>query len=165
MKNNEFYKKYKTNALRVDKHSNEPWWQVALTGAATVLMEPLVVYKRFRRVPFTMDFYLEQMKYFLLIGVPFVLFYLWYKWQRSIKMNRGYYWVGKFEVVRKLKVFTFCYLILTPGIENKVRVSSSLFTKIREGDFVIVRRDSLWGIEQITHVKDFAARLTKPASS
>lgn len=161
MKNHEFYKKHKASALSVDKLSREPWWQVILTVAATVLAEPLIVYKKYRSVPFTFDFYFHQIKYVLLIGVPIILYYLWTKWKSTIKRNRGYYLVGKFKVVEKRKRFTFCYLTLAPGNENKLKINRSLFAKIREGDFVIVRRDALGNIEQITHVKDFAARLTK----
>jgi len=161
MRNHEFYKKYKTNDVTVDSGIKEPWWQMALTGLATVLIEPLIVYKRFRRIPFTTDFYFEQIKYFLLIGFPFVLYYLWTVWQGSIKKQRNFCWVGKFKVIRKRRGFTLCYLTLTPGNENNVKVSKSLFTKIREGDFVIIRRDSLGKVEKVTHVKDFAARLNK----
>lgn len=161
MKNLEFYRKFKTNDHCSEKGLGEPWWQMALTGLATLLIEPLVVYKKFRSIPFTRDFYFQQIKYFLLIGFPFVLYYFWTTWRGSIKRHRAFYWVGKFEVIRKRRAFTLCYLTLTPGNENKIKVSRSLFTKIREGDFVIIRRDSLGKVEKVTQVKDFAARLNR----
>lgn len=160
MKNSEFYKKYKTTYPPSSKFSREDWWQLIVISIAAVLIEPFVIYKN-RHTPFTLSFYVEQIQYFLWIGIPYALYYFWNNWQASVKRSRGYRWVGKFEVIRKRSSFFFCYLILAPGKANTVMINRSLFSKIREGDFVMIHKDALGKIEQVIRVKDFATRLTR----
>lgn len=164
MLNYEFYRMYKKKYPPVEKFSRRELWVIILISIGAVLIEPFVVYKKFRHIPFTRTYYLDQVKYFVLIILPFVLVYLWANWRESTKRSRGYYWMGKFEVIQKQKSFLSCYLLLTPGKENKLKVNRSFFNKVHEGDRIIIRRDALGNIERTTQVKDFAARLRRLSS-
>jgi len=161
MKNHEFYRKYKTTYPPVSKFSREDWWQLIVISLAAILVAPLIVYKNDHHNPFTQSYYLQQIKYFLLVGIPYAMYYFWTRWLQRVKRNRGYGWVGKFEVIRKRSSILFCYLVLAPGTANRLKVSRSLFDSIREGDFVMIYKDALGKIERVTRVKDFAARLSR----
>jgi hypothetical protein len=157
----EFYRKRRTKYPPVDKLSRVEWWQILLIIMGAVLIEPLVVYKKVRHIPFTRSYYVEQIKYFVLLSIPFFLFYLWMNWRETVKRTRGYCWVGRFEVIQKKSSMLSCHLMLAPGKENKLKVNRSFFNKVHEGDIVMIRRDVLGKIERVILVKDFAARFRR----
>jgi hypothetical protein len=163
MKNHEFYIKYKTNYQQgtYPIFSKKNWWSMLLITVAAVLIEPLLFMSKYQRsVPFTMNYYVQLIEYFLLVAVPFVAFLVWVNLQERKKLKRGYGWEGKFEVISKTSTFAFCYLFLSPGIDNKLKVDRDLFEKTRVGDFILIRRDALGGIEEVSKVKSFSSRLT-----
>ncbi len=166
MKNLEFYSKYKTSypPLVSPFFSKENWWRIGLITLVAVLIEPLIMYKHQRSVPLSFDYYLRLVGYFVAIVVPFVLFLLWINWRESLKRSRGYGWVGKFEVIDKQSSFVFCYLLLSPGIKNTLKVNRAVFHKIRIGDVVQIRRDALGSLEEISRVNNFSSRVAKAAT-
>ena len=163
MKNPELYIKYKTNypPLASSFFSKRNWWRIALITIVAVLIEPFMIHKNQRSVPFTLDYYLRMIKYFAIIVVPFVAFLFWINWRESIKRNRGYGWIGKFEVIDKQSTFAFCYLLLSPGHNNKLKVKRNLFEKIRTGDFIQIRRDVFGNIEEVSRLDSFSTRLAR----
>ena len=164
MKHLEFYSKYKTRYPPIVNpiFSKRNWWYVVLITAVAVLIEPFLFMSKYQRsVPFSLNSYVEQIKYFLLIALPFVALLIWVNHRESAKRSRGYGWVGKFEVVKKQTSFVFRYLLLTPGKGNKIRVSKHLFDKTRVGDSILIRRDALGGIEEISKTKNFSRRLAR----
>src|SRR5690349_10661899 len=161
MANLEFYRKRKTKYPPIHKFSQLDWWQIVLVIIAAVLLEPLVTYKKARHVPFTRSYYVEQIKYFVLLSIPLFVYYLWAKWRESIKRAKRYCWIGRFEVIRKKSSLISCYLLLAPGKENKLKVNRNLFNKVHEGDMLLIRRDALGNIERVLLIKDFAARFKR----
>jgi hypothetical protein len=163
MKQLEFYTKYKTNytALVNPIFSKKNWWYVALMVTLAVLIEPIIMYGRYRTFPFSLDKYLQVMVYLLLVIVPFVAFLFWANWRETIKQSRGYGWMGTFEVTRKQLSFSLCYLFLTPGENHKVKVERKLFDKIRIGDFVQIRRDAFGSLEEVAKIKNFSSHIVK----
>lgn len=163
MKHQEFYSKYKTNYPPVENpmFSKRTWWHSALIIVAAVLIEPLILYKNQRSVPFSLHYYLLVTSYCLAISVPLVVLLLWLNWRESTKRMRGYVWVGKFEVIDKHLSFLLQYLVLSPGRDNKIRVDRGLFEKTRVGDIMLIRRDALGKIEDIRRINNFSNRLTK----
>lgn len=159
MTNLEFYRKCKTRYPPVDKFSRIEWWQIVLIFIGAVLIEPLFVYRKVSNTPLTRSFYFGQIKYFVLLTIPFFALYLWTSWKDAVKRHRGYCWLGKFEVVKKQSSLLFCYLWLAPGKGNKLKVNRSFFDKVQEGDVVVIRRDALGKIERLMRVKDIALRL------
>ena len=141
-----------------ESHADRGSLLIAIGG---VLIEPFVVYKKLRHIPFTQSYYLEQVKYFVLLCTPFVVVYFWTSWKESVKRSRGYCWIGKFEVIRKQKSFLACYLWLNPGKDNKVKVNRNLFYQVHEGDNVMIRRDAFGKIERVQRVKSIAMRLRR----
>ena len=164
MRHHEFYIKRKTNYPSVVNpiFPIRNGWRIVMTTGIVVLIEPLIMmYKNQRLAQFTFPYYFQLIEYLLLIVVPFLVFLFWVNWRDWIKRKSGYVWLGKFEVISKRSTFVFAYLLLAPGIDNKVKVSQTLFQNIRVGDFVEIRRDALGGIEEITRVKDISIRLAK----
>jgi len=163
MKHQEYYSKYKTNYPPVENpiFSKRTWWHSALIIVAAVLIEPLILYKNQRSVPFSLHYYLQVTGYCLAIAVPFVALLLWLNWRESTKRRRGYVWLGKFEVVDKRASFLLHFLLLTPGSANKIRVDRGLFEKTRVGDFMLIRRDAMGKIEDIRRISNFSNRLAK----
>ncbi len=159
--NSEFYRKCKTKFSPAVKLSRVDWWLIVLIGIGGVLIEPFIVYKKLRHIPFTPSYYIDQVKYFVLLCIPFVLVYFWTSWKESVKRSRGYCWIGKFEVIKKQKSFLACYLWLNPGKDNKLKVNRKFFYKVHEGDSVMIRRDALGKIERVIQVKGVAARLRR----
>lgn len=163
MKNTVHYVKYKTSYPPPVSplFSKKNWWRIGLITLAAVLMGPLVMYKYHRSATFSFDYYLRLIQYFLIFVIPFVAFLLWVNWRQSIKRSRGYGWLGKFEVVNKRVLFPFCYLQLTPGDGNSLKVNRGLFDKIRVGDFILIRRDAFGNIEEISKTNKFSNLLPK----
>lgn len=162
MRHRELYSKYKVNYPPIQNplFSRKNWWRILLITVMAVLIEPLLMYRHQRSVPFSVDDYLKLSGYFLAIIIPFVAFLFWINWRESIKRNRGYGWVGKFEVVALKSSFLFYYLLLEPDSTNKIRVERSLFEKTRVGDVIQIRRDALGKIEEISKV-NFSSRVAK----
>jgi hypothetical protein len=163
MKHLEFYTKYKVSypPLTNSFFSKGNWWRIGLITAMAALIEPLIMYKRIGAVPFSFRSYILLAEYFLILIVPFVAFLLWINWRESVKRKRGYGWVGKFNVIDKQSALTFFYLFLEPGINNKLKVNRALFEKISVGDSVLIRRDSLGSIEEISKVDTFSSRIAR----
>ncbi len=162
MKRYEFYAKHKTNyrpAINPVFYKRN-WWQIVLLTLAAVLIEPFILYKYRRTVPFSLSDYLQVLEYCSLIAVPVISFLLWVNWRESIKQSRGYIWVGKFEVIKKQSSLVFFYLLLAPG-NGKLRVERRLFERTRVGDFILIRRNALGNIEEIKKVNDLSSRLAK----
>lgn len=126
----------------------------ALTG-------PLVVYNHQKSAPLSFAYYLRMTEYFLLIVVPFIILLVWANWREAIKRKRAYFWSGKFEVIGKRSWLIFCYLLLTPGDDHKLKVDRDLFEKTRVGEFILIRRDALGRLEGIVKFKNFPNRLGK----
>jgi hypothetical protein len=172
MKHLEFYNKYKTTYTPIVNpiFSKRNWWYIVVITVAAVLIEPLLFMSKYKRsVPFSFSYYVELIEYFFLIAIPFIALLIWINMRESTKRSRGYGWVGKFEVIKKKSLFLFRYLLLAPGNGNKIRVSRNLFDKTRVGDFILVRRDALGGVEEVSKTKNFsgrlARRLTKPSEN
>ncbi len=166
MKNHEFYSKYKTKYSPVVNpiFSKRNWWRLVLIVAVAVMIEPFIIYKYQRSIPFSIDFYLRIVEYTLIIVVPFGVFLFWTNWRESTRQSLGYGWMGKFEVMRKRASFPFFYLLLEPGTENELKVNRGFFNKTRVGDFVLVRRDAFGNVEEISRVSDLPSRLAKAAA-
>jgi hypothetical protein len=164
MKHLEFYIKYKTGYPPIVNtiFSKRNWWRIALITVLAILIEPLVImYKHQRSVPISLDYYMELTAYFLFIVIPFVGLLFWLNRRERTKQKRGYGWVGKFEVIEKQSLVLIHYLLLAPGTKNKVKVNWNLFEKTRVGDFILIRRDALGGIDEIIKVNNFSSRLSK----
>jgi hypothetical protein len=164
MKYLEFYNKYKTTYPPILNpiFSKKNWWYVVLITVVAVLIEPLLFMSKYQRAaPFSFNYYMQLVEYFLLIAFPFVALLIWVNRRESIKRSRGYDWVGKFEVIKKQSSFVFRYLQLTPGSDNKVRVSKYFFDKTRVGDFILIRRDALGSVKEIRKTKNLSSRLAK----
>lgn len=165
MKNEEFYVKNKIKYRPLinpvfDKRNR---WQTVLITLAVALVEPLLMYKRLKVATFSLEYYLQLFEYCLLIIVPFVLFLFWLNRREELKLKRGYDWVGKFEVIRKQVALVFCYLHVRPG-NSKLRVERTLFDSVRTGDYIMIRRDALGGVEEIKKVNNFPSRLTRSSN-
>ncbi len=117
------------------------------------------MYKKQKSVPISFEYYLQLIEYFIIIAVPFVAFLLWVNWRELIKRRKGYGWVGKFEVIGKRSSFLFCYLLLMPDRNHKLKVDRSFFEKTRIGDFIQVKRDTFENIEEVSRVKNISNRL------
>lgn len=165
MKHPEFYVKYKTNypPLVNPVFSKRNWWRIVLITVVAILIEPLVMYKNQRSVPISFEYYLQLIEYFIIIAVPFVAFLLWVNWRELIKRRKGYGWVGKFEVIGKRSSLLFCYLLLMPDSNHKLRVDRSFFQKTRIGDFIQVKRDAFENIEEVSRIKNISNRLASLA--
>jgi hypothetical protein len=164
MKQLELYTKYKTNyiALVNPIFSKKNWWYVVLMAVLVVLIEPIIMYGRYRSFPLSIDKYLQVITYLSLLMVPFVTFLFWVNWRETVKQRRGYGWTGNFEVTSKqLSFFSFCFLFLEPGDNHKVKVDRKLFDKIRIGDFVQVRRDAFGSVEEVAKIKNFSNHIIK----
>lgn len=163
MRHQEHYKKYKVKypTLVNPMFSRKNWWRIILITAAAVLVEPLLMYRHNRSIPFSTTYYLQTIKYLSIFVFPFCGFLFWVNWRELLKRERGYGWVGKFEVVAKGSSFPFRYLLLSPGDNNKLKVDRELFEKVREGDFILIRRDALGNLEEASKVKDISNRLAK----
>jgi hypothetical protein len=125
MRHHEFYIKYKTSNLPIANSifSKKNSWRIILITVAAVLIEPLVIiYKHQRLGTFSFHYYVQLTEYFLLVVVPFVAFLFWVNWRELTKRKNGYGWVGKFEVISKRSLFVFHYLLLKPGVNNKVKL-------------------------------------------
>jgi len=167
MRHSEFYIKRKANYPPVVNpiFPLRNGWRIVVTTAVVVLIEPMIImYKNHRLAQFSLPYYFELIEYLLLIVVPFLVFLFWVNWRDWIKRKSGYVWSGKFEVVSKQSSFIFAYLLLAPGIDNKVKVSHTLFQNVRVGDFVEIRRDALGSVEEITKIKAISIRLTRGGS-
>jgi hypothetical protein len=163
MKNYEFYSKHKSSHQTTLNPAfyTRNWWQIILPALSAVLIGPLIIYKYQRSALFSLNYYFRLLEYCFLIVVPFISFLLWHIWREVIKRNSGYSWIGKFEVLEK-KSFVFYYLLLAPG-NSKVKVERSLFERIHIGNFILIRRDALGGIEEIRKVNHLSSRLSKTA--
>lgn len=162
MKRHEFYTKSKISypALVNPIFTKRNWWQVMLITAFAVLVEPLVLYRQQRLNSFSLEYYLKITEYFLIIIIPFVAFLMWTNWRESVKRSKGYCWMGKFEVVSKETTLVASYVVVSPGLD-KLRVDRKLFERIKEGDFVQVRRDVFGQLEEIKKLNSFSSRLAK----
>jgi hypothetical protein len=156
MKHQEFYRKCKARYPPMIS----PWILLAIMVVASLTV-PLFVYRNVRTAPLTLSGYLEQIEYFLFVGVPLGLLLIWANWREAVKRRKGYCWVGKFEVIGKSKSFLTCHLNLFPGEGNRLRVDRGLYHETHIGDCIIIRRDALGGIGEVRRVKDVLNRLSK----
>ena len=163
MKSLEFYHKHRLKyPSRVNPiFSKRNLWHLILIIAVGVLVEPIAMYKYNRSIPFTFHYYLQIIKVSLWVAIPFGAFIFWVNWRELKKRSKGYEWVGKFEVVNKRISFICCYLYLTPGNKNKIRVHRSLYDKTRIGDFILICRDAFGNLERVDKVNKLLSRLTK----
>lgn len=163
MKHHEFYRKYKTSYPPVVNpiFYRKNWWYIVLMTVVVVLIEPLIMYRRQRSIPFSLEYYVKLIEYLTFIIVPFIAFLYWINRRELIKQSRGYGWVGKFEVIGKQSSFIRKYLLLKPGDGHKLKVQRSLFEKTRIGDFIVIRRDALGNIEEVTKSKNLSRRLAR----
>lgn len=162
MKLHEFYTKCKISypALVNPIFSKKNWWQIVFITVFAVMVEPLVLYRQQRLTRFSLDYYVQIAEYFLIMIAPFVGFLIWTNWRESVKRSKGYCWMGKFEVVSKVSSFIANYVVLSPG-QDKLRVDRKLFEKIKEGDFLQVRRNVFGQLEEVKRINSFSARLAK----
>lgn len=163
MRSLEHYRKYKTH-YPASQHpfSREHWLRTVIILFAAVLIWPLFLYKYYRNiVPFTSTYYLTQVTYGLCSAFLISGFYFRNSWRETVKRNRSYCLVGKFEVVSKRSSFVRCYLLLVPGQKNEIGVTRNLFNKVEVGDSVVVRRDALGVVEKVIKVKKFATKLVR----
>ncbi len=162
MKDYEFYIKYKTNdrPLVNSVFYKRNWWQIILPAIIAMVIEPLIMYKRQRSVAFTLGYYLHLLEYCFFIAVPFLSFLLWLNWREWIKRNRGYGWVGRFEVIRKQSSFLSCYLLLAPG-NTKLKVERRIFEKLQAGNFILIRRNALGNVEEVRKLNYLSSRLAR----
>jgi len=156
MKHQEFYRKYKASYPPMISP-----WNIVLIMVVAALAVPFFVYRNAKFVNFSLADYLKQIEYFMFIGLPLGLFLFWTNWRESVKRSKRYCWVGKFKVVGKQSSFLSCYLNLSPGDSNKLKVDRSLFNKTNVGDFILIRRDALGDIDEVRRVKDVVNRLTR----
>jgi len=164
MKNHESYRKYKNNyAPNANPiFSNRNIWRVALITVLAVAIEPFLFMSRYQRsVPFSMDYYFHLIKYFFVVAIPVVIILVWLNRREHAKRNKGYGWVGQFEVVHKQSSFVFRYLLLSPGNNNRIKVDHDLFEKVRVGDFIQIRRNAFGGVEAIVRVNNSSGRLAR----
>jgi hypothetical protein len=153
MKHQEYYRKYKTTYPPTLDIFNVIW---AIIVAA--LVEPFLVLSKVKKMNFSIQAYLEQLEYFLFFAFPVGLFLAYVHWKESVKRQRGFCWVGKFQVVDKKLSRLSCHLILTPDNKHKLKVDRRLFDKTRIGDFIIIRRDALGGIGEVRRVNNLLSR-------
>ena len=161
MKQHALYKKCKDNSAVISpifSKSNLPFTIVMVLGV--LLVEPLIMYKYRRTVPFSFDYYIQQIEFALLVIVPLLIILFWLNSRESEKQNKGYRWVGKFEVLAKQSSFLFCYLQVA-GEENRIKVDRPLFEKTKVGDTIMIHRDSLGNIEKIEKVNNLAGRVAR----
>ncbi len=164
MKQFEFYKKYKTSypALENPIFTKGNFRITIAVVVIGTLLEPLILYRHFRNIPFSFHYYVQQIEYFLIFVVPVMSLIFWAYWREILKRSEGYRWVGKFEVKDKQQsLFNHFYLALSPGNNNKLKVERSLFNKIRVGDSIIVHRDVFGNVEEIKKISSFSSRVAK----
>lgn len=161
MKNSDLYTKYNSiyTSILSSKISKGNLRVSALIILAVFFIEPLIMYKYHRSIPFTLDYYLRQIKYFSFIIIPLGILLLWTNWREKVKQTRGYSWMGKFQVLDKQTSMLSYYLLLTPGYQNKIKVSRILFNKTRVGDMITINRNALGKVEQIKKLNGIKQRL------
>jgi len=162
MKRYEFYIKYKASRAAHEKPllSKRNWWQIALISIIAIVTGPLNVYRRQRSIPVATSNYLRLVEYFSFIIIPLVALLLWSHWREYLRRSRGYNWIGRFEVVNKRSSFLFYYLLLAPG-NSELKVNRNLFGKTSVGDCVVIRRDALGKIEEISRVDKFSSLVAR----
>jgi hypothetical protein len=160
MKHQEYYRKYKTT-YPPSIHG----WNIVWAIAVAALVEPLLVLSKVKRMDFSFHYYLEQLEYFMWFAIPAGLFLAHVYKKESMKRNKGYYWLGKFEVIGKQSSLLSDYLQLAPGRGHKLKVERSLFDKTKIGDFIVIRRDALGGLDEVRRVNNLLARVAKPKSN
>ena len=163
MEHLEFYVKHRTHyPAATNEHTEKNLWYNVLITLTVVLIEPLIMYKHYSHVmPFSLGYYLNQVRYAFAVGIPYGVFQFWINWRQIVKRRRGYCWVGKFKVISKRSLLIFCYLTLMPGKSNRLNVSWKLFRQVRVGDFVVIRRDALGKLERVIKVREFTTSLTR----
>lgn len=154
MKHQEHYRKYKAN-YPVLVYIPGVIWAIGVAA----LVEPFIVLNKAKRAGFSLYDYFNQLQYFLLLILPIGLFLTYTYWKESVKRQRGFRWVGKFRVIDKKALPLKCYLFLYPGSDHKITVQRDTFSRVKIGDFIIIRRDSLGKIEKINHVNNWFGRL------
>lgn len=165
MKNSNYYWKHRVQYPRaIPSFFEIKPWQLFINTFAIALAEPLLVYKYYRHsIPFTWSFYWHQLSLFLILIFVIGFYQIWISRKNLIKLRRGYCWLGKFEVTAKEK-FIVCYLTLTPGEHNKIRVTRKFYNEIKTGDVILVRKD-IWGVtEEVTKLKKFSTHLARTRS-
>lgn len=163
MKDLDLYRKYKTKYGATEDqapYKRSAGLIIAMSVAAT-LLGPLLLFKYSKGVAFSTSYYLQHVAFFSLVTLPFAIFLVWSYRRETLKQSSGYRFVGKFEVLDKQSCLTYLYLVLSPGINNKVKVERSLFEKTRIGDFIIILRDALGNVEEIKRVNRFSSRLSQ----
>lgn len=163
MKHLELYKMCKaasTHATRsVQSTGNLP--RTALLLLTVLLVEPLIMYKYYRRVPFSLDYYLHQIGYFSLILIPLGIVLLWTTWRDDYRQRCSYNWIGNFKVRAKYEGLFSCFLLLSPGEENRIKINRRFYYRTRVGDSIIIKRDALGVIKEIKRTGNIKSRLAR----
>lgn len=160
MRHHAFYTKYKVRDRKLPMFSKRNAWSIILMTIGIVLCGPVIMYRHYyKSVPFSLTYYKQLISYLLIVYIPLIAFLFWRFRRELLKRSRGYAWVGKFKVAAKRSSFLFFYLMLIPGSDHRIKVNRSLFEKIRVGDFIVVRRDAIGKIENVTKI-NFTTRLS-----
>ncbi len=125
--------------------------QMIVLTVLALLIGPVIILKNHRGIPPSMDNYIRLIGYCCFIALPLFAWILWLQWRESVKLSRGYVWLGKFKVVEKLDAWMNCYFIVEPG-QTKLPVDRDLFQKTNVGNTIIVCRNSLGQLEYIRRV-------------
>lgn len=164
MKHRGFYKKYKSSSATVNPmFSRENMPLTLLIIIVALLAAPLMVYKYRRASVFSFEYYVQQLIFILAVATPILTILFWVNWREIEKRSKGYGWVGKFEVLAKRSSFLSCYLLLTPGDGNKIKVDRLLFENTKVGDAVLIYRDLRGNIEGVEKVNDLGSRVARLA--
>lgn len=162
MKEIQHFQKYKfrTRSEMHLKHFRTNRRQMIVLTLLALLIGPVIVLKNHRGISPSLDNYIRLIGYCCFIALPLFGWILWLQWRESIKLTRGYVWLGKFKVVEKMQSWWNCYLVVDPG-HTKLCVDRDLFKKTNLGNTVIICRNSLGQLEYIrrlNHQPKHAAR-------
>jgi|GEM_PF-1743100 len=161
-RNQEHYKQVKVSSRdSVKPFFNKSNWLIfVIVLIAAIAVAPYVAITKSHVFPSTLEIYLHQVSLFVIAGTVIVLPLLWVmQFRPYLEMKRGHYYIGKFEIVNKRQVLGFCYLELSPGKRNWVKVSQKIFQTFRTGETIELKRATFGSINSIKKISTLRQRI------
>lgn len=138
------------------------WWIYLLGSVIVIFIGPF--FNKYKHAYFEY----EMMRIWItsaLIVIVLNAIFLWFLQIRPyLEKGKGYFFLGKFEIVEKNTKLGKGYLTLNPGNRHLVKVSGAFFKSVQEGDKIIVERNCLGDIRNIKKVSGIRERLKMNAN-
>jgi hypothetical protein len=138
------------------------WWKFFLTIILLIVGGP--IFKSNGKIISheSIDVFIDQIKIVSVLFGFILIPIVWIIQIRPLLIRRlGYYYIGNFEIKKKINVFDLLFIIQLQERSSWLFVSRHFFDSTKVGDFLEVKQSCLGGLDGIQKVKMSHQRIKK----